>query len=171
MLSVVFQVCVIYHGDCLFRLHPTYHIVSNHWRCQDLERDTVHISRYATLSYIYTYKFIQVNALWQLFYLTRNDITIIGDFVLACFLYRCFTLFTWVMVKMKNNSFFFSFFTIGMNSLVVYVCHDVFYRFFPVNWHMENPMHWHLLLKAVWDTAIWVVLAYILYRKRIFIAL
>lgn len=59
----------------------------------------------------------------------------------------------------------------GMNSLVVYVCHDVFYRFFPVNWYMENPMHWHLLLKAVWDTAIWVVLAYILYRKRIFIAL
>lgn len=107
---------------------------------------------------------------------TRNetDITIRGDFALACFLYRCFTLFTWVMVQMKNDLFnirFFLSFMIGMNSLVVYVCHDVFYRFFPVNWHMENPMHWHLLLKAVWDTAIWVVLAYILYRKRIFIAL
>lgn len=70
-----------------------------------------------------------------------------------------------------SNKIFFLSSTIGMNSLVVYVCHDVFYRFFPVNWHMENPMHWHLLLKAVWDTAIWVVLAYILYRKRIFIAL
>ncbi|XP_060079282.1 heparan-alpha-glucosaminide N-acetyltransferase-like [Ylistrum balloti] len=59
----------------------------------------------------------------------------------------------------------------GMNSIVVYVCHDVFYRFFPVNWQMDSPQHWELLLKAVWDTAIWVVLAYILFRKKIFVAL
>ncbi|OWF52223.1 heparan-alpha-glucosaminide N-acetyltransferase-like [Mizuhopecten yessoensis] len=59
----------------------------------------------------------------------------------------------------------------GMNSIVVYCCHDVFYRFFPVNWGMESPQHWELLLKAIWDTAIWVVLAYILYRKKIFVAL
>lgn len=59
----------------------------------------------------------------------------------------------------------------GMNSIVVYICHDVFYRFFPVNWQIESPQHWQLLLKAVWDTAIWVVLAYILFRKKIFVAL
>ncbi|XP_033762307.1 heparan-alpha-glucosaminide N-acetyltransferase-like isoform X2 [Pecten maximus] len=59
----------------------------------------------------------------------------------------------------------------GMNSIVVYVCHDVFYRFFPVNWQMDSPQHWQLLLKAIWDTSIWVVLAYILFRKKIFVAL
>ncbi|KAK3102341.1 hypothetical protein FSP39_010631 [Pinctada imbricata] len=59
----------------------------------------------------------------------------------------------------------------GMNSIVVYCCHSFFYNFFPVGWVMTNPQHWELLLKAVWDTAIWVVLSYIMYRKKIFVAL
>ena len=59
---------------------------------------------------------------------------------------------------------------LGMNSIVVYCCHDVFYRFFPVNWKMHED-HLSLLIKAVWDTAIFVALAYVMYRKKIFIAL
>ncbi|KAL5007091.1 hypothetical protein ScPMuIL_015897 [Solemya velum] len=58
----------------------------------------------------------------------------------------------------------------GMNSIVVYCCHSFFYRFFPVRWQIEE-VHWALLLQSVWSTAIWMVLSYILFRKRIFIAL
>jgi len=53
-----------------------------------------------------------------------------------------------------------------MNSIVVYCCHDVFYRFFPINWTMDHPQHWELLLKAVWDTAVWVALAYIMLERN-----
>lgn len=59
----------------------------------------------------------------------------------------------------------------GMNSIVVYCCHDIFYRFFPVNWVVEEEVHWRLLCKAVWDCAIWILLAYVLFRKKIFVAL
>lgn len=58
----------------------------------------------------------------------------------------------------------------GMNPLVLYLCHDIFYRFFPVNFRVAN-VHWALLLKAVWDVIIWLVLGFYLYCKKIFIAL
>lgn len=58
----------------------------------------------------------------------------------------------------------------GMNPLVLYLCHAIFYRFFPVNWQID-PVHWKLLLKAVWDVIIWLILGFILYCKKIFIAL
>ena len=58
----------------------------------------------------------------------------------------------------------------GMNSIVVYCCHDIFYRFFPVNWQIHND-HLSLLLKAVWDTSIYVVLAYVMFKKKICVAL
>ncbi|XP_063419703.1 heparan-alpha-glucosaminide N-acetyltransferase-like [Mytilus trossulus] len=58
----------------------------------------------------------------------------------------------------------------GMNSIVVYCCHDIFYRFFPVNWQIHDD-HLSLLLKAVWDTSIYVVLAYVMFKKKIFVAL
>ncbi|WAQ95078.1 HGNAT-like protein [Mya arenaria] len=38
----------------------------------------------------------------------------------------------------------------GMNPLVLYLCHDIFYRFFPVNFQVD-PVHWRLLLKAHWE--------------------
>ncbi|KAL4222015.1 hypothetical protein ACF0H5_018060 [Mactra antiquata] len=58
----------------------------------------------------------------------------------------------------------------GMNPLVIYLCHDIFYRFFPINWQIE-AIHWKLLIKAVWDVIIWLILAFVLYCKKIFIAL
>ncbi|XP_052797385.1 heparan-alpha-glucosaminide N-acetyltransferase-like [Mya arenaria] len=58
----------------------------------------------------------------------------------------------------------------GMNPLVLYLCHDIFYRFFPVNFQVD-PVHWRLLLKAVWDVLIWLTLGFVLYCKKIFIAL
>ena len=74
------------------------------------------------------------------------------------------------MYSIKYFTYLFCLFS-GMNSIVVYCCHSFFYNFFPVNWVIDNPQHWELLLKAVWDTAIWVVLAFIMYKKKTFIAL
>lgn len=57
-----------------------------------------------------------------------------------------------------------------MNPLVIYLCHSIFYRFFPVNFVVEL-VHWKLLLRAIWDCILWVTLAYYLYVKEIFVAL
>ena len=57
-----------------------------------------------------------------------------------------------------------------MNSIVVYFCHDVFFRMLPINWAVE-PVHWKLLLQDVWGASFWVIVAYILFRKKIFVAL
>ncbi|XP_050418946.1 heparan-alpha-glucosaminide N-acetyltransferase [Patella vulgata] len=58
----------------------------------------------------------------------------------------------------------------GMNSIVIYVCHGVFWREFPINWQLE-PVHWKLLLQDVWGTSIWIFVAYLMYRKRFFVAI
>ncbi|XP_025093350.1 heparan-alpha-glucosaminide N-acetyltransferase-like isoform X1 [Pomacea canaliculata] len=58
----------------------------------------------------------------------------------------------------------------GMNSIVIYFCHDIFWRVLPINWDLE-PLHWKLLLQDVWGATFWILVAYILYRKHIFVAL
>ncbi|XP_045168757.2 heparan-alpha-glucosaminide N-acetyltransferase-like isoform X2 [Mercenaria mercenaria] len=58
----------------------------------------------------------------------------------------------------------------GMNPLVLFLCHDIFYRCFPINWQID-PVHWKLLIKAVWDVIIYLTLAFVLYCKKVFIAL
>lgn len=57
-----------------------------------------------------------------------------------------------------------------MNSIVIYFCHDIFWRVLPINWDLE-PLHWKLLLQDVWGATFWILVAYILYRKHIFVAL
>ncbi|KAH9499240.1 hypothetical protein Btru_004505 [Bulinus truncatus] len=58
----------------------------------------------------------------------------------------------------------------GMNSIVIYCCHGIFHNQFPVNW-VVGHQHWKLLLRSVWGTSIWVIVAFRLYLKKIFIAL
>jgi heparan-alpha-glucosaminide N-acetyltransferase len=60
----------------------------------------------------------------------------------------------------------------GMNSIVLYMCHSVFSGYFPVSWQMPDmTMHWQLLLLHLWGTTFWAIVAYWLYRKKVFIAL
>ncbi len=59
-----------------------------------------------------------------------------------------------------------------MNSIVIYVCHSVFYGYFPVYWEVSDPtVHWQQLLVDLWGTSLMTILAYVLYRKKIFVAL
>ncbi|KAJ6646719.1 Heparan-alpha-glucosaminide N-acetyltransferase, partial [Pseudolycoriella hygida] len=58
----------------------------------------------------------------------------------------------------------------GMNAIVMYVGHEVFHSMLPWHWHI-GPMNTHfvLLLENMWNAAVWVVIAYVLHCKKIFI--
>ncbi|GAB1608749.1 heparan-alpha-glucosaminide N-acetyltransferase-like, partial [Argonauta hians] len=58
----------------------------------------------------------------------------------------------------------------GLNSIVLYCGHNILANYFPINWTVE-AVHWKLLLMDTWGTAFWVIVAYILFRKKIFISL
>ncbi|XP_008566523.1 PREDICTED: heparan-alpha-glucosaminide N-acetyltransferase [Galeopterus variegatus] len=62
------------------------------------------------------------------------------------------------------------FFYPGMNSILVYVGHEVFQNYFPFQWKLEdNQSHKEHLTQNIVATALWVLIAYILYKKKIFL--
>lgn len=83
-------------------------------------------------------------------------------FFLLTFLYIVIDIFDW----WGGQPFIFP----GMNSIVVYFCHSIFWQVLPINWAIQ-PVHWKLLLQDVWGVSFWVIVAYILFRKKIFVAL
>ncbi|KAJ6660530.1 hypothetical protein lerEdw1_017527 [Lerista edwardsae] len=61
------------------------------------------------------------------------------------------------------------FFYPGMNSILVYVGHEIFESYFPFKWKMQNTQsHSEHLTQNLIATSLWVIISYILYRKRIF---
>lgn len=61
------------------------------------------------------------------------------------------------------------FYLAGMNSILVYVGHEVFEEYFPFRWKMANSQsHAEHLAQNLLATSIWVFIAYLLYRKKIF---
>ncbi|XP_036155926.1 heparan-alpha-glucosaminide N-acetyltransferase isoform X2 [Myotis myotis] len=57
----------------------------------------------------------------------------------------------------------------GMNSILVYVGHEVFKNYFPFQWRLQdNQSHKEHLIQNIVATALWVLIAYILYRKKVF---
>lgn len=61
------------------------------------------------------------------------------------------------------------FFYPGMNSILVYVGHEVFENYFPFQWKLEdNQSHREHLTQNIVATALWVLIAYILYKKKVF---
>ncbi|XP_014448227.1 heparan-alpha-glucosaminide N-acetyltransferase [Tupaia chinensis] len=62
------------------------------------------------------------------------------------------------------------FFYPGMNSILVYVGHEVFQNYFPFQWRLEdNQSHKEHLTQNIVATVLWVLIAYILYKKKIFL--
>lgn len=59
----------------------------------------------------------------------------------------------------------------GMNSILLYVGHEVIGSMFPWRWSI-GPMNTHLVLlvENMWHAGMWVVVAYCFYRKKIFIS-
>ncbi|KAF4026239.1 hypothetical protein G4228_018251 [Cervus hanglu yarkandensis] len=61
------------------------------------------------------------------------------------------------------------FFYPGMNSILVYVGHEVFANYFPFQWKLgDQQSHKEHLVQNVVATALWVLIAYVLYRKKVF---
>ena len=63
------------------------------------------------------------------------------------------------------------FFYLGMNSLLLYMGHEICSDFFPISWKPYTKGHAELLFMNLWGTAIWVTVSYVMYRKKIFFAL
>ncbi|XP_006860045.1 PREDICTED: heparan-alpha-glucosaminide N-acetyltransferase [Chrysochloris asiatica] len=62
------------------------------------------------------------------------------------------------------------FFYPGMNSILVYVGHEVFKNYFPFQWKLaDNQSHKEHLIQNIVATALWVFIAYILYKKKVFL--
>lgn len=57
-----------------------------------------------------------------------------------------------------------------MNSIVVYVCSEVFEHYFPVQFKVPDT-HAAQLAMAAYGTAIWVIMAALLFNHNIFIAI
>ncbi|XP_045067363.1 heparan-alpha-glucosaminide N-acetyltransferase isoform X3 [Coregonus clupeaformis] len=58
----------------------------------------------------------------------------------------------------------------GMNSIFVYVGHSLLGSYFPFSWEMRFvDSHWEKLFQSLWATSLWVLIAYLLYRKKFFL--
>ncbi|XP_036430203.1 heparan-alpha-glucosaminide N-acetyltransferase [Colossoma macropomum] len=58
----------------------------------------------------------------------------------------------------------------GMNSIFVYVGHSLLGFYFPFSWEMRfQDSHWEKLFQNLWGTALWIFIAYLLYRKHFFL--
>jgi len=83
-------------------------------------------------------------------------------FVLLSFLYVTIDMNNW----WKGQPFFYA----GMNSILLYCGHSVGYNLFP--WHFvvgDMRTHTARLFESVWGTALWMCVAYVLYKKRVFV--
>ncbi|CAG6017829.1 unnamed protein product [Menidia menidia] len=59
---------------------------------------------------------------------------------------------------------------LGMNSIFVYVGHSFLGFYFPFSWEIRfQESHWEILLQNLWGTTLWVLVAYLLYRKKFFL--
>ncbi|CAN7937080.1 unnamed protein product [Ixodes hexagonus] len=58
----------------------------------------------------------------------------------------------------------------GMNSIAVYVGHSLVGGMFPWSWKCYET-HWCYLFMNLWGTSLWVLAAFIMYRKGVFIAI
>lgn len=59
----------------------------------------------------------------------------------------------------------------GMNSIFVYTGQNILGFYLPFKWEPAKLSHGELLLQSLLNIILWVYIAYLLYRKRIFIKL
>ncbi|KAM7419151.1 hypothetical protein PAMA_016327 [Pampus argenteus] len=103
--------------------------------------------------------FIPVNKnLWSLSYVTTLSCL---AFVLLVLVYYTVDVKKW----WSGAPFYYP----GMNSILVYVGHEVFEEYFPFRWRMANSQsHTEHLAQNLVATSCWVFISYVLYRKKIF---
>lgn len=61
---------------------------------------------------------------------------------------------------------------LGANPFLIYVAHEVFETYLPVTLLLFLPdSHWGHLAQTIWGVAFWTLVAYVLYRKKIFLTI
>lgn len=88
---------------------------------------------------------------------------------MASFAFALFTI-CYLIVDVYNLWNGAPFFYPGMNSIVVYVCHEVFSQPFQTFWNIEPGSHAIAMLINIWDVTFWVLMSVYLHYKKIFIA-
>jgi len=59
----------------------------------------------------------------------------------------------------------------GMNSILIYMGHEICSGMFPWSWKPLGNSHAELLAMNMWGCGLWVLTSYVLYKKKIFLAL
>lgn len=59
----------------------------------------------------------------------------------------------------------------GMNSILLYLGHEICSGMFPWSWRPYTQSHAELLAMNMWGCGLWVLTSYLLYRRRVFLAL
>lgn len=60
----------------------------------------------------------------------------------------------------------------GLNAIALYIGHSICGHIFPFHWKIPNmETHAIRLVEAVWGTALWVIIAHIMAKKKVFITL
>ncbi len=57
----------------------------------------------------------------------------------------------------------------GMNSILVYVSHEVFQDYFPFRWPHQEDTHLLFLSANLMGTALWMLIAYYCYYIQFFV--
>uniref|UniRef100_A0A673LLF9 Uncharacterized protein n=1 Tax=Sinocyclocheilus rhinocerous TaxID=307959 RepID=A0A673LLF9_9TELE len=100
------------------------------------------------------------------FFGSLSFVTCMGcmSFVLLGVMYFIVDVKEWCQSRKAYSAF------AGMNSIFVYVGHSLLGFYFPFSWEMRfQDSHWEQLFQSIWGTALWVFIAYLLYRKNIYI--
>ncbi|XP_064306890.1 heparan-alpha-glucosaminide N-acetyltransferase [Phalacrocorax carbo] len=103
--------------------------------------------------------FIPINKnLWSISYVTT----------MSCFAF-ILLLLIYYLVDVKRLWSGAPFFYPGMNSILIYIGHEVFENYFPFKWKMQDSQsHAEHLTQNLTATTLWVIISYLLYRRRIF---
>ncbi|XP_053689802.1 heparan-alpha-glucosaminide N-acetyltransferase [Sabethes cyaneus] len=81
-------------------------------------------------------------------------------------------LICYVLVDVKGFWNGAPFLVAGMNAIILYVGHTIFHKMLPWHWRIGRMnTHFMLTLESLWNAALWNVIAFVLYRKKIFYSL
>ena len=101
--------------------------------------------------------------------LNKNLWSISFVLVTSCFAFVLLSLL-YVIIDIKKVWKGQPFFYAGMNSILLYCGHSVGYNLFPFHF-MIGDMRTHSakLPEALWGCMLWIIIAFVLYRKKVFV--
>jgi len=89
--------------------------------------------------------------------------------ITSCFAFALLSLL-YILIDMKQWWKGQPFFYAGMNSILLYCGHQVGWQIFPFHWIIgDMRTHMARLPEALWGAGLWMVVSFVLYRKKVFV--